>query len=536
MLRKLLGKDFDCLSAAEEVAVARLAAMHQRLLIDGGRINTKSEAGFDACVVFLDGLDSAARTLRLDAASRSYRTAFTINYRALFPDESRNYRVDVLEASIEQYAVIWVNGDKFEFSAEAMRRADALQHAWSELSALLGRWSHAAEQPRLSTRPARSELRSAITAVDATWADFEHRYISELIGIEEKARKLVVQAIEHERSLRLLEARYGLGAGLSQLPEYREAQERLVKCISHLNSVANFRRKGRDDLAVSVLFDAVATLQRCDAAEGGTESSMVLGAARILSTDVVESFEVMREYLREVERCLERVDPHLCNNVGLVARLVDWEESWEVGMRYVQHEKLLDIVCDLVAEIRRAQRVCPALIAMCEDCDVELFMVLPRIIWLRFLAVPTQHMELLKTLLPNWFAGHQSRPEADSRQLWPADLDCFVEKFRVATRSLAGAQPPLATLDTGSPGQAAWEVLVKRAVAGAGARDEAYSHLAPGQGEEARAATEELMRELERWSIELQRHCPEDWNQCSAILVQCLGGGAQRHKQSQFQV
>ena len=29
-----------------------------------------------------------------------------------------------------RYAVIWVNGDKFEFSAEAMRRAAELQLAW----------------------------------------------------------------------------------------------------------------------------------------------------------------------------------------------------------------------------------------------------------------------------------------------------------------------------------------------------------------------------------------------------------------------
>ena len=43
---------------------------------------------------------------RLQDVAR-YRSGFTINYRALFPDESRNYRVDILEASVEQNAVIW---------------------------------------------------------------------------------------------------------------------------------------------------------------------------------------------------------------------------------------------------------------------------------------------------------------------------------------------------------------------------------------------------------------------------------------------
>ena len=50
------------------------------------------------------------------------------------------------------------------------------------------------------------------------------------------------------------------------------------------------------------------------------------------------------------------MDPHLCNNAGLVTRLVvsclgvegmrvaqDWEESWEVGARYVQNEWLLSL-------------------------------------------------------------------------------------------------------------------------------------------------------------------------------------------------
>lgn len=33
---------------------------------------------------------------------------------------------------------------------------------------------------------------------------------------------------------------------------------------------------------------------------------------------------------------------------------------------------------------------------------------------------------------------------------------------------------------------------------------------------------EHFMLELERWSIELQRHCPTDWNQWCALLVRCL--------------
>jgi len=534
MLRKLLGKDSNAPSAAEDLAIMHLAATYRRILTDGGRINTKSEAGYQACAMFLDGLDSAARTMRLDAASRSYRIGFTINYRALFPDEARNYRVDVLEASVEQYAVIWVNGDKFEFSQEAMRRADALQSRWSELCALLDLWSQACEQQHSQQRPSRSDLRSALVALDSAWASFEDKYISELIEIEGKARRMIVQAIEHERRIQYLEAQHGEGEALEQIPEYQEELMQLVGCIARLNSVANFRRKGRDDLGVNVLLDASATLRRCTSAEQDGQSSEALSAARILATDIVESFAAMRDYLREVERCLERVDPHLCNNQGIVARLVDWEESWEVGARYVQNQRLLHAVCDLVREIRVAQHLVPALTDMCEECDVELFLVLPRIIWLRFLNKPSEQSELLKSLLPHRFKGSNDKEkcQADSMlQAWDTELDNFIDQFWRAKNLLRGALP--STGPASDSGES--EILLKRVILGAGDGD-LYKCLLPDKRDIARAAAEELINKLESFSIELQRHCPEDWNQCSAILVQCLTSSGEKQKQSTFRV
>lgn len=41
--------------------------------------------------------------------------------------------------------------------------------------------------------------------------------------------------------------------------------------------------------------------------------------------------------------------------------------GWEVGTRYVQHESLLGAICDIVAELRIAQRLAPSLAQMCED-------------------------------------------------------------------------------------------------------------------------------------------------------------------------
>lgn len=527
------------MSPAEEAAVERLISTRWPLLMDGERVNTKSEDGSKACAAYLEALDAASRVLRLDKAPRSYRDDFTVNYRALFPDESRNYRVDVLEAAFEQYAVIWVNGDKFEFSTEAMRRAETLQRAWWELCASLERWSQASGNPRmLVARPPRSELRNSLVSLDFAWASFEHKYIAELIAIEEKARRLLVQAIEHDNRVHELEMN-SPSETLRQIPQYCEEQQCLVKCVSHLNSVANVSRKGRDDLSVDVLFDAVATLRRCDASEQSAGSCEHNRAARILATDVVESFESIRVYLREVEHCLERVDPHLCNNSGLVARLVDWEESWEMGTRYMQNEKLLGAVCDLVAEVRMAQRLVPALTTMCDDCDVELFMVLPRIMWLCFLARPAQYTQLMESILPHLFIeAKEGISQSKSSAVCCCDpkLEAVIDLFG-RTKRLVSSMISAEGRDKATAEKDAWDIMVQRVVVGADSQ-EAYRcvHLSGDRREETRAAVEDLMHQLEPWSIELQRHCPEDWNQCSAVLVQCLTRGTKEQKDVPFRV
>jgi len=455
-------------------------------------------------------MDVAARTLHLESAPRGYRTAFTINYRALFPDEARNYRVDVLEASVEQYSVIWVNGDKFEFSAEAMRRAEALQCTWREMTATLQTWSSSSQ-----TRPLKSEIRTVMMQLDYAWASFEHKYIAELIQIEEKARRLIAQAIEHEHILKAVEDKHGTTRDVLCLAEYQEALKAFIASISHLNSVANFRRKGRDDLTIDVLLGAYHTLDRCDGAQTNGESTDLLSSARHLAEDVVSTFVEMRVYLNDVKKCLERVDPHLCNNVGLVAKLVDWEESWEVGTRYVQHEKLMAAICDVVAECKSAKHFAPGLAAMWEECDVQLFLVLPRLLWLRLLGEPAKQIELFKTILPHRFPGGAEGAFNDS-ELLP-----LLQKYEAAIGALVtsvGDKPNAAR---------AREVLITRAT---DSQADLYTGMPQARCHTAEAAVEDLMSELEIWSMELQRHCPDDWNQCAAIIVSCLSGSGNEGK------
>merc|ERR1719343_1659512 len=100
--------------------------------------------------------------------------------------------------------------------------------------------------------------------------------------------------------------------------------------IGRLNSVANQQSKGRDDMGTEVLERAY------DIVSSNAEAS--LDAAHIIACQVVRAFHVLRAYFRQAAAHLERVDPYLANNPGLVERLVKWEENWEIGNHYLKNE------------------------------------------------------------------------------------------------------------------------------------------------------------------------------------------------------
>jgi len=523
--------------SSENAAVERLVTAHGQLRWDGDRIEVKTEAGYAACAAMLGCIDMVARTLGVKPAARDYRSSFPANYKALLPDRARHYRVDVLEASVDQDPVIWVNGDKFELSAEAAGHAQRLQLAWNGLCMQLDRWHRGTEanDPEVSARPPRQIIMRALIQLDQAWANFEHKYITELIDIESKAKRLIVQAIKQELQLQQLERGTEEAGWYSLLSSarYRAEQRSLVELISLLNSVANISRKGRDDLTSDILESAFEVLHRCDASEfgkGGGSSGCAQSshkASVILAQDIIDSYKAMRRYLQRVSRCVERVDPHLCNNDGLVARLADWEESWEVGAHYLLPKAMRNAVCDLVEQLKAAQLVAPALTSMCQDCDVELFMVLPRLIMLSFVAEPmAQCREVIASLMPHCF-------KASALDGLCEKLSSLVHDFKTLVQAMSSLCPVSKQL----PEAFAREVLVKRAVAGNTNSGAPYGTFSSGMQAAARPALEGFMRDLEFWSVELQRHCPEDWNQFCSVIVDKLGCEHQRKLRTErFQV
>jgi len=544
--------------------------------MEDGTVDMRSELGYHACGEFLGFVESVGDTFKLEAAPRVYRTNFSASYRARFPAEIRSYRVDLLCASAGQCTTIWVNGAKFEFSAEAVRLATALQEAWSSFCMSL---DHRAAVDRPANRDGVLEVCELLDALDHTWAAFECQYITELMEIEIRARATIVEAVGREQNLQrmeleasklrtdIVEELYCGGvpnAGL--VAEILEERRNLVTCIAQLNTVANFNRKGRDDIDAEVLESAIATLRECKADDAAArEGAEERNVASNLALDVIESFQAMREYFSVVKDLIHRVDPQLRHNHGLVARLEDFEETWEIGARYVADSDVRNEVCSLVAEVRSAARAVPALKEMLENCSVELFLCLPRIVWLRYLASTAKKRRDTgenargKTLRGRNRGRAKTMPAGGTfganddgacgdgsglvRAMLPKRFDsaifsdgvhALVVKFEKASCCI---QQTLH--ETEDQELATRLVFLRRATAGSGEEtsDNYAESFKRGPGRAAAiAATEELMHDLEAYSMELQRHCAEDWNQCAAVLVQQLTECERKNRRSQFKV
>lgn len=458
---------------AEATAIADLAVAHQGLLTDiFGVVDVDTAIGRRACSGFLEHLGLVADGLGCDLADRSYREAFSSKYRQLFPDAKRHYRTDVLEACLGEMGAITLNGSSFPLGNQTVALGVALRRGWKQLGHFLRSWCR-------FTGVDPPEARQLLSCFDVLWARFERTYIMQVMVIEDEARADIYEAIDGDARLQRAEADRGLAS-----PEAREARRDLASTLARLNSVANSRRKGRCDLCADVLEAAVDLV----AGKGPAQA-----ASRVLAQKVLNSFEAFRAYLRMASRCLDRLDPHLSCNRGLGDRLVEWEESWEIGNRFLNGP--LKVCFDsVVASVAQAKKDEPAFEAMCEDCDAELFMALPRVIILSFLRSPRHHAALVCSLLPHTF----SEATASGTQAPGPELQALIDAYDSLERWGADTRLP----------------FLRRAITG---NDDAVPL-------KLRNGVARFMRDLERWSLALQRQHPDDWNSCAAVIMGVLGG------------
>jgi len=302
----------------------------------------------------------------------------------------------------------------------------------------------------------------------------------------------------------------------------REALKKLTEQVAKLNACANQNGKGREDLGMEVLEAAADALLKPDLIQSDEPAEqqqirlMAATARRTMASKVLKSFAALRAHLTELSTALDHVDPQLSNNGTLASRLRDWEEAWEMGSRYLVDSKLLGALCGVAAVVVAATRFSPRLREACDDQDSELFLILPRLVWLCALADPCRYAALPASLLPQHFPSQNTMqlPVLESSlPAGPADLHL---RFRKVCSDLSGDLMRSTTCSG-----AIWERLVTRAVSGA---------VSPVSRRSEVTSLEDLMKQLEGRSMELQRHVPEDWNRCCSVLLECVAAAAEAQR------
>lgn len=153
------------------------------------------------------------------------------------------------------------------------------------------------------------ELKIQLKVFDRLWVEYEEKYISELIVIEESARLPVTRAIKYITELTIEEqkeiAKGKVITGV-QSEQAKYSRRKLVDMFREMNSVANIEGKGRDDLGVEVLEEAEKVLSQVSAAESVT--------LRKLAENIKLVYEELKELMLSYGSNIEVVDPQLKNN------------------------------------------------------------------------------------------------------------------------------------------------------------------------------------------------------------------------------
>jgi hypothetical protein len=292
------------------------------------------------------------------------------------------------------------------------------------------------------------------------------------MSFEHQARDMVAQAAAAEKTLAWLE-KAGTPCAL------QEQRRIFMAVIAKLNSLTNRHGRGRDDLTADILEVALE----------------IEGQGSVLSSDLLRSFANLRTQLRAAAKDLSRLDPRLSRNQKLAQALEDFETSWELAQRHLVEPAKRHALCGTVADFLELQRQVPAVKSMCELCDVELFLVLPRLLWLGFLAEPSRG-PLLAPLLPEHF---------ESGQFVSEPLQQLIAHHASLLQKL------------GSSSQLLLAYVIQRAV-----EDQSSSGDEIVFTGEAQELMDRFLLELEGWSMKLQRNQARDYNICISMLLQHL--------------
>ncbi|CAK58225.1 unnamed protein product (macronuclear) [Paramecium tetraurelia] len=349
--------------------------------------------GQKQCKKFLQNLEKMCEVYQVKVESREYRNHFSKAYKILYTQNKLCYLTEILDSAQEGFPYLWVNSEKYSFTLEVLEAGIKLVDAFYKVQhAIRHLYTNTLqESPDFQRSNLILEIQYLLENFDDIWVQFEKLYVKELMEIEGKARRFILQAIQIDKEMQSIEIREKLrGKILVTSESYLQLKTAFCKVLAQINSVANVEGKGRDDLGVNILLEAEGITRRVT-----QEQSK---AVRRLADSIKMNFKKFREQMRKYEENIEMVDPQLKNNSELVELLVEYETQWEKGLHYLLEPRkyiqlmLFSHIIETTAEkhIQFAEQL------ECRDSDI--FVTIPCLIVLKHLE--NEDKNICKYFLP----------------------------------------------------------------------------------------------------------------------------------------
>ena len=344
------------------------------------RIDTDSDVGAKSCKKFLNQIELLMLSFGLKGENREYRKKFSKAYLYLFNKKNLCFLTEILGSAQETTPYLVVNGEEYNFSKEVLEYGNILINSFFSLIITINDIVKNIRDELFfnDIKNVKNELKNTLTNFDKNWVKYEEKYILELIDIEEKSRKLIVDAINIEKEITNYENKLNLrGKLVLNDKQYNQLRIKFIDIILNLNKVANVEGKGRTDLPIEILFKAEKVLV--------TVSENQSKGMRNLAFKIKNSILSLRLLLRKYSKNIEEIDPQLKNNKKLAKLLFNFENKWEQGKIYLMNKnkfnqllffsQIIEIICEKYNHYSIRELI--------ENNDPSIFISLPSILLLK---------------------------------------------------------------------------------------------------------------------------------------------------------
>ena len=269
-------------------------------------------------------------SMNIKGENRDYRKKFTKAYYYLFEENKLCFLTEILDSAQENTPFIMVNDEQYNFSQEVLDFGNDLFNSFCSMIMLL---SDIVKNIRdelfyIDINKIKEKIKLSLIDFDIKWVKYEEHYINELIEIEKKARKLILEGIKIENEITNYENKSKIkGKLLLNDKTYNDLRIKLINNILQLNKIANVNGKGRDDLLPEILFMAEKVLV--------TVSENQSKGMRNLALKIKNSLNAIRLLFHKYSKNIEGIDPQLKNNKNLSNYLLYFENKFELGKIYL---------------------------------------------------------------------------------------------------------------------------------------------------------------------------------------------------------